>query len=261
MRAIGLKSGFADSSVATATITIATSGGFSPLSLGPSLWFDSSDLSTLFQDAAGAVPVTADGHAIALIRDRSGNNRDLTQATNGLRPVYRTAGGLSWFEFDGTRTALLAARYTTNADSFCVAWASRKDNVADKSVIAGVTGGQTWLGDSVTGATSPSVEFYTARGQSALRRFDQASILADHVSVLNVTPGGGAHGTMRSYQNGVAGATASGVSSVSLDGLTFGVSQFVYSGRIYQFIAFPRALTTTELDDLTDWMKAKAGIA
>jgi hypothetical protein len=63
-----------------------------PFSLYPSLlfsnsevgvWYDTSDLSTLFQDSAGINPVTAVGQSVALIRDKSGNNKDalLTNAT------------------------------------------------------------------------------------------------------------------------------------------------------------------------------------
>ena len=42
-------------------------------------WYDPSDLSTLFRDTAGTVPVTADGQTVGLMRDKSGNGLDLTQ--------------------------------------------------------------------------------------------------------------------------------------------------------------------------------------
>ena len=52
------------------------SGGvsFSPLSLfaasEPGLWYDPSDISTLFQDAAGTTPVTAAGQSVGLVLDK-----------------------------------------------------------------------------------------------------------------------------------------------------------------------------------------------
>ena len=261
LKAIALKPGLANSVVTTATLTITTGsdgggGSFTPASLAPALWFDASDLSTLFQDTAATSPVTSDGQAIALIRDKSGNNRDLTQATAANRPLYRTSGALRWFEFDGARKAVLAARFTANANNFAVAWLSRKSDTANHSVIAGVAGNQGWMGDNVLAGTSPSVEYATATATSqAYGGFSTASVLADHVSILNVTAG-----TLRTYQNGVAGTTATGVVSVSLDGFTFAVPDYLYAGRVYQFLVFPRALTTAELDDLTAWMKAKAGL-
>ena len=50
-------------------------GSFSPLSLfaasEPGFWYDPSDLSTLFQDAAGTTPVTAAGQSVGLMLDKS----------------------------------------------------------------------------------------------------------------------------------------------------------------------------------------------
>ena len=54
-------------------------------------WYDPSDLSTLFQDAAGTTPVTTDSDPVGLMRDISGNGNDLTQATAGKRPLYKTS--------------------------------------------------------------------------------------------------------------------------------------------------------------------------
>lgn len=64
-------------------------------------WFDPSDLTTLFQDDAGTVPVTTDGQAVALMRDKSGNAHHAAQTVAGSRPIFRTSAGLSWLQFDG----------------------------------------------------------------------------------------------------------------------------------------------------------------
>lgn len=66
------------------------------------VWYDPSDLSTLFQDSAGTTPVTADGDPVGLIRDKSGNGYHASQALAGFRPLYKTSGGLHWLEFAGT---------------------------------------------------------------------------------------------------------------------------------------------------------------
>jgi len=91
----------------------AISGGsapFSPLSLfsggKQGGWYDPSDLSTLWQDDARTTPVTTDGQTVGCIDDKSGNGNHLTQATAGLRPQYKTSGGLHWLEFDGTNDFL-----------------------------------------------------------------------------------------------------------------------------------------------------------
>lgn len=64
-------------------------------------WYDPSDKSTLFQDVAGTVPVTADGDPVALMRDKSGNGNHATRTVSTSRPIYKTDGILHWLQFDG----------------------------------------------------------------------------------------------------------------------------------------------------------------
>lgn len=66
-------------------------------------WYDPSDITTLFQDTAGTVPVTATGQTVARINDKSGRGNNLTQANAAARPLYTTdAGGRPLLRFDGT---------------------------------------------------------------------------------------------------------------------------------------------------------------
>ena len=65
-------------------------------------WYDPSDFSTMFQDVAGTVPVTATGQAVARINDKSGRGNHATQATAPARPILRIdAAGKYYLEFDG----------------------------------------------------------------------------------------------------------------------------------------------------------------
>jgi hypothetical protein len=82
---------------------------FSPLSFAPVAFYDASDRATLFQTGTRASPgaaVAADGDPVGLMLDKSGNAFDLTQATAGKRPLYKTSGGLSWLQFDGVDDVL-----------------------------------------------------------------------------------------------------------------------------------------------------------
>ena len=65
------------------------------------VWFDPSDISTLFQDSNGTTPVTASGQPVGKILDKSGNGNHATQGTASKRPTYTEGGGLSWLAFDG----------------------------------------------------------------------------------------------------------------------------------------------------------------
>ena len=66
---------------------------FSPLDLfaggKQGAWYDPSDKSTLFQDAAGTVPVTLDGDPVSKVLDKSGNNNHAIQTVSAARPVYK----------------------------------------------------------------------------------------------------------------------------------------------------------------------------
>lgn len=73
-------------------------------------WYDPSDLSTMYQDAAGTTPVTSHNDPVGLIQDKSGNAYHMTQSTAGFRPLYQTDGVLHWLKFDGVDDFLL----TTN---------------------------------------------------------------------------------------------------------------------------------------------------
>lgn len=55
----------------------------------PGVWYDPSDLSTLFQDSAGTTPVTAVEQPVGLMLDKSGNGNHASQATTTARPILR----------------------------------------------------------------------------------------------------------------------------------------------------------------------------
>lgn len=54
------------------------------------IWYDVTDLSTMFKDTAGTIPITANSQAVALIKDKSGRGNDASQATGSLQALFRT---------------------------------------------------------------------------------------------------------------------------------------------------------------------------
>lgn len=54
----------------------------------PGVWYDPSQINTLFQDSAGTTPVTAPGQTVGLMLDKSGRGNHATQATSTQRPIY-----------------------------------------------------------------------------------------------------------------------------------------------------------------------------
>lgn len=67
-------------------------------------FYDPNDLRTMYQDAAGTIPVTAAGQAVGLILDKSGRNNHAYQTTSASRPILRknAVTGANYLEFDGS---------------------------------------------------------------------------------------------------------------------------------------------------------------
>lgn len=53
------------------------------------VWFDPSDISTLYQDAAGTIPVTGVEQPVGRMLDKSGRGNHASQATTTARPILR----------------------------------------------------------------------------------------------------------------------------------------------------------------------------
>ena len=83
---------------------------FSPLSLFAAsevgVWYDPSDLTTMFQDSAGTTPVTADGQPVGKILDKSGRGNHASQATAASRPLKTSTGLSKWIDYDAVDDAL-----------------------------------------------------------------------------------------------------------------------------------------------------------
>jgi hypothetical protein len=85
---------------------IAVGGAFSPADLFANgeqgVWYDPSDFSTMFQDSAGTIPVTAVGQPVGKILDKSGNDNHIDQPTAARRPLLQQDGnGKYYLSADG----------------------------------------------------------------------------------------------------------------------------------------------------------------
>ena len=52
------------------------------------VWYDPSDLATMYQESTGVTAVTADGQPVGLIQDKSGNDVNALQTVSTKRPTY-----------------------------------------------------------------------------------------------------------------------------------------------------------------------------
>ena len=82
-------------------------------------WYDPSDLSTLFQDAAGTTAVTAVEQPVRLMRDKSGRSNHATAPNDASRPVLRSRYNLLTFseQFDNAAWTKSSVTVTANTDT------------------------------------------------------------------------------------------------------------------------------------------------
>lgn len=66
-------------------------------------FYDPNDLSSMYQDAAGTIPVTAAEQPVGLMRDKSGNNNHAFATSSATRPILQrnATAGAYYLEFDG----------------------------------------------------------------------------------------------------------------------------------------------------------------
>lgn len=86
----------------------------------PYIWYDPSDLSTLFKDSLMAERVTKDRDPVGAVLDKSGYGINLIQPILQSRPIYRTDGNISWIEFNGVDQYLFTTVPAIQSPYTCV---------------------------------------------------------------------------------------------------------------------------------------------
>jgi len=103
----------------------------------PGAWYDPSDLTTLFQDSAGATPVTTAGQTVGKILDKSGRGNHATQATLAQRPTYQIDGtGRPYLSFDGVDDGMATGTITPGINKVQVFAGIRRISDALSGVLA-----------------------------------------------------------------------------------------------------------------------------
>jgi hypothetical protein len=91
---------------------------FTPRAIGAAVWYDPSDLSTLFQDPAGTTPVTAVGQQVGRMLDKSGRGNHATQSTLTSRPILQQdASGRYYLACDGVDDGMVTSAIDFTATS------------------------------------------------------------------------------------------------------------------------------------------------
>lgn len=251
------------------------SAAFDPLSLGPLVWHDYGDLSTMFTDVAGTTPVASDGDAIALHLDKSGNGNHLFQSDATKRFIWRAGGGKPYAESDGVNDIMSTAgnvalgglttvtlangdmiRATTQQVEQEFGTAYNQGPQIFRYVPAGHPFGFIYS-NYIPGSPSPP---YVSRDTSA---FGAANTAVEYVAVYDISQTG--TNQLRAYSGGseltlidvhIEELTGTFVSRALNVGARSG-SLYPANARYYQRLVYPRALTTDEIQKVSAFIRSK----
>lgn len=234
------------------------------------VWYDPSDLSTLFQDAAGTTPVTAAGQPVGKILDKSGRGAHATQSTATSRPILGLENGKYYLTFDGVDDWLSTAAIDfTSTDKMTVVAGVRKlidaprivlELSADLNINAGafylVSGLDVGLHYSSTSRGSAASVGSQIAGVASPLAPDTAVISSSHDIAGDLT-------TFR--RNAVAAANATGDKGTGNFGNyplyigRRGGTTLPFNGRLYGLIARGAQSSDAQISASEIYMNAKTG--
>jgi hypothetical protein len=234
--------------------------GFSPLLLSPFLWLDASDPST----------ITTSGSSVSQWNDKSGNARNVTQATAASQPTLLTSAqnGLNTIQFDGSNDwlARAATGFPTTGSRHMFAAVKYTGSASGYQHIA-IWGNSTDTLNSSWGLVTSriSTSYY---GRVHIWANPSNSPLTTQTLATNTwheinASYNGASTTI--YANGTQGETKS-VTLTTLVNQNFVVGARTFSpaeywtGEIGEIILYDYVLSTQQRQDIESYLKLKWGI-
>lgn len=239
--------------------------GFSPATLfaasEPGVWYDPSDLTTLFQDSVGTTPVTAAGQPVGLMLDKSQGlvlgaelvtNGDFSDGATGwtLGTGWSISGGTASRDATAVASNLSGGTGVVAGKSYRVTWTQGAGTVA---VYLGSAAGPTVANLSAAGTYSRTV-LATVSGGILFR----ANVVVSSIDNVSVRELAGNHATQATAAARPTYQTSGGLHWLAFDGVDdFMVTPTITPGTDKaQLFAGVRKLTET-----VERMVAEHGVA
>lgn len=239
------------------------------------VWFDPNDLSTLFQDQAGTIPVTSVGQVVGLMLDKSGKGNHARQFVELFKPTLQQniVTGNYYLLFDGVDDCLFTSAInlttTDRISTFSAVHKTLNDNggiIAELSVASEANNGTF----NITNATAPSIDYWgtSTRGTAT----STINMSTPNPSPNNLTGVGIITTNMQISSslhemrvNGVVGnsSTSQGTGNYSNQPLYLGSrasASIAFGGDMYGFILTSRLTTSDEVSAVEKIMANKIGV-
>lgn len=234
-------------------------------------WFDPSDITTVFQDAAGTTRAVAND-PVGLILDKSGRGNHASQATAGLRPTLKQdAAGYYYLEFTD-HVLTTAAIDLSGTDKLTLAACVRKaSDAATACLVEGALGGAavTFSVFAPLGAANN----YSVRTTDALG-IDELTLTTFTAPLTNVLSFSinralsGAANVIDPRVNGRVPSSAANSDAATTGNFTSAVyhigrrdgSTLPFVGSVYGLVICGATKTDTERGRADRWLAARAGV-
>ena len=239
-------------------------GGFPPADLftgsDTGVFYDVSDLSTLFQDSAGTTPVTASGQPVGKMLDKSGNGNHATQAIYAKRPIYTEGSGLGWLAFDGVDDGMGGPGLGVTSSALTMLYSATQSGGSALDLIFGVeytleNRFQNFIATSGARKTGLAVSV-----ESSFTEYGDSSVNQIAGAVWNGS-------NVQNYINGAAsGATSSSSGSMDLTEGTIYIGKspsypsYLFTGIFRGGLLINRELSAEEVINFSAYLAAKSGV-
>lgn len=218
--------------------------------------YDYNDFSTMFQDQAGTIPITAAGQKIKRILDKSGNAKHAMQYVDDFSPTlqYDAVTNKYYADFDGTNDFLATSAINlTSIDSMTLMVGMNQattgfggmvvelspaveSNAGSFSISSSVISGENWFGANSRGTSVATINSKTT---------NTANVIVNKMKIST--------STLINRLNGIEKSTSmsQGTGSYGNYPLFIGSragSSIFFKGRIYCMIGIGRLINDAELD-------------
>jgi len=225
---------------------------FTPADLGSDLaQWQRADFG-VFQDVAGTTPATTTGHAVQLWKDKTSNARNMSSGTAGRIPslVVADTGANSQNSVDFATTNFMGGSSFSLANPFTIfcVWMSRLTSGFGR-FIDGVD--SNWLIGPRTDS-SPTAMSYFAGGFAGTATMTTSTYLIQMIEQTSTVG--------KNWKNGVQ--TSGNITNPGTPGrIRFGNNGENPDGRMCEYFAITRALTTTERKKCETYIGARYSVS
>lgn len=232
-------------------------------------WYDPSDLSTLFQDAAGTTPVTATGQPVRLMLDKSGRGNHATAPSDAARPVLQAdAGGLLHLALNGSSQSMSTSAVNfTGTNKMSVFAGVRKLSDAVTQIIyelSANTGSNNGTFRSTLNAGADRF-YYLSKGTTQLEVNSGTGFAAPYTAVLTGLSDIGAPSNILRVNGSQVDISvlSQGTGNYGNYSLFIGSrnnSSLFFNGRLYGLIVRGAQSSAAQITSTERWMAGKTGV-